>query len=413
MVTEKMYDKLAELVVKKGVNVQKDQPVVIEAHVQDAAFVKKVAKCAYEAGARYVTVEWHDNDLTKMAYQYETKEVLSEVPQWKYDKTKYQHDGGACYISILSDKPGVMADADSEKIRAASVAYHTKMEDLFPYTMNNIGQWSVIGVPSVDWAKVVFPDLPEEEAFEKLGDAIFAVTRVTEDNDPIAEWEQHDKEMIEHAAQLNAYRFEKLHFTSEIGTDVWVELVQDHIWAGGGSTTPGGVFFDPNMPTEECFCMPLKTGVNGIVYASKPLDYEGKVIDGFWLRFENGKVVDYGAQEGETALEQLLNFDDGSSYLGEVALVPYDSPISQSGVLFFNTLYDENAACHLALGRPYPENIRGGEEMSTEELKAHGANHSMVHEDFMIGTRGMKIDGIREDGTVVPVFRNGNWAEGF
>ena len=222
MVTEKMYDKLAELVVKKGVNVQKDQPVVIEAHVQDAAFVKKVAKCAYEAGARYVTVEWHDSDLTKMAYQYETKEVLSEVPQWKYDKTKYQHDGGACYISILSDKPGVMADADSEKIRAASIAYHTKMEDLFPYTMNNIGQWSVIGVPSVDWAKVVFPDLPEEEAFEKLGDAIFAVTRVTEDNDPIAEWEQHDKEMIEHAAQLNAYRFEKLHFTSEIGTDVWV-----------------------------------------------------------------------------------------------------------------------------------------------------------------------------------------------
>ena len=413
MVTEKMYDKLAELVVKKGVNVQKDQPVVIEAHVQDAAFVKKVAKCAYEAGARYVTVEWHDSDLTKMAYQYETKEVLSEVPQWKYDKTKYQHDGGACYISILSDKPGVMADADSEKIRAASIAYHTKMEDLFPYTMNNIGQWSVIGAPSVDWAKVVFPDLPEEEAFEKLGDAIFAVTRVTEDNDPIAEWEQHDKEMIEHAAQLNAYRFEKLHFTSEIGTDVWVELVQDHIWAGGGSTTPGGVFFDPNMPTEECFCMPLKTGVNGIVYASKPLDYEGKVIDGFWLRFENGKVVDYGAQEGETALEQLLNFDDGSSYLGEVALVPYDSPISQSGVLFFNTLYDENAACHLALGRPYPENIRGGEEMSTEELKAHGANHSMVHEDFMIGTRGMKIDGIREDGTVVRVFRNGNWAEGF
>ena len=185
-----MYDKLAQLVVRKGrkgANVQKDQPLIIRAHVQDAAFVKKVAKCAYEAGAKYVTVEWHDNDLTKMAYQYESTEVLSQVPQWKYDKTKAQHDDGACYITILSDKPGVMADVDSEKIKAANMAYYTKMADLVGYTMNNEGQWSVIGVPSVDWAKTVFPDLPEEEAFEKLGDAIFAVTRVSEDNDPIAE----------------------------------------------------------------------------------------------------------------------------------------------------------------------------------------------------------------------------------
>ena len=413
MVTEKMYDKLAELVVKKGANVQKDQPVVIRANVQDAAFVKKVVKRAYEAGARYVSVEWHDDDLTKMSYQYESVEVLSEIPQWRYDKTKYQHDGGACYITILSEKPGVMADVDSEKIKAANMAYYTKMADLIPYTMNNIGQWSVIGVPSVEWAKVVFPDLSEEEAFEKLGDALFAVTRVTEDNDPVADWDLHDKELIAHAERLNSYKFKKLHFTGENGTDLEVELMDGHIWIGGGCMTPGGVYFDPNMPTEECFTMPKKTGVNGIVYASKPLDYEGKVIDGFWLRFENGKVVDFGAKERQDSLAQLLSFDEGSSYLGEVALVPYDSPISQSGILFFNTLYDENAACHLALGRPYPENIRGGEEMSKEDLIAHGANHSMVHEDFMIGTRGMKIDGIREDGTVVPVFRNGNWAEGF
>ena len=297
MVTEKMYDKLAQLVVRKGVNVQKDQPVVIRAHVQDAAFVKKIVKCAYEAGARYVSVEWHDSDLTRMAYEYESKEVLSQVPQWKYDKTKVQHDDGACYITVLSDKPGVMAGVDSEKIKAANMAYYTKMADLMSYTMNNEGQWSVIGVPSVEWAKIVFPDLPEEEAFEKLGDAIFAVTRVSEDNDPIAEWNLHDKELIEHAQKMNSYRFVKLHFTSELGTDVEVELVKDHIWVGGGCTTPGGVYFDPNMPTEECFCMPLKTGVNGIVYASKPLDYEGKVIDGFWLRFENGKAVEFGARE--------------------------------------------------------------------------------------------------------------------
>ena len=409
MVSEKMYDKLAKLVVKKGVNVQKDQPVIINAHVRDAAFAEKVARYAYEAGARYVSVDWHDTELTKMAYRYETTQVLSEVPQWQYDKRKYRNDGGACFITVISDEPGALADADGEKVNAANMAFYTKMEDLMAYTMNNEGQWSVIGVPSVEWAKVVFPDLSEEEAFEKLGDAVFAVTRVTEENDPVAEWDRHDREMIEHARKLNGFCFKKLHFTSELGTDVYVELVEDHIWVGGGCTTPAGVYFDPNMPTEECFCMPLKTGVNGIVYASKPLDYQGKLIEDFWLRFENGKVVDFDAKKEKEALAKLLSFDEGASYLGEVALVPYDSPVSQTGILFFNTLYDENAACHLALGRPYPENIAGGVEMDKEELAARGANDSMVHEDFMIGTRDMNIDGIRKDGTVVPVFRKGNF----
>ena len=409
MVSEKMYDKLAELVVKKGVNVQKDQPVIIKASVQDADFVKKVAKCAYEAGARYVSVQWHDIDLSRMAYLYETDEVLAEIPQWQYDRMKYQQDGGACYITIASDEPGAMADIDSGKLRIANQAYFAKMADLMPYTMNNVGQWTVIGLPSVPWAKAVFPDLSEEEAFEKLGDAIFSVTRVTEDNDPIADWEQHDRELLEHAGKLNGFRFRELHFTSELGTDLHVELVKDHIWVGGGCTTPKGVFFDPNMPTEECFCMPVKTGTNGIVYASKPLDYNGKLIENFWLRFEDGRVVDYDAEKGKEALSQMISFDEGASYLGEVALVPYDSPVSRSGVLFLHTLYDENAACHLALGRPYPENLEGGVEMSKEELAAHGANDSMLHEDFMIGTREMSIDGIREDGTAVPVFRHGNF----
>ena len=404
-----MYDKLAELVVKKGVNVQKDQPVIIKASVQDAAFARKVAKCAYEAGARYVSVQWHDTDLSRMAYLYETDEVLAEVPQWQYDRMKYQQDGGACYINITSDEPGAMADIDSGKLRIANQAYSAKMADLVPYTMNNVGQWTVIGVPSAAWARAVFPDLDEEEAFEKLGDAIFSVTRVTQDNDPIAEWEQHDRELLEHADRLNGFNFKKLHFTSELGTDLDVELVKGHIWVGGGCTTPKGVFFDPNMPTEECFCMPVKTGTNGIVYASKPLDYNGKLIENFWLRFEDGRVVDFDAEKGKEALSQMISFDEGASYLGEVALVPYDSPVSQSGVLFLHTLYDENAACHLALGRPYPENLEGGVDMSKEELAAHGANDSMLHEDFMIGTREMSIDGIREDGTAVPVFRHGNF----
>ena len=409
MVTEKMYDKLAALLVKKGVNVQKDQPVVINASVRDAGFVEKIVKYAYEAGAKYVSVEWSDSKVAKMAYQYQSKETLAEIPQWMYDKRKYQQDGGACYISVASGKPGEMADVDGEKIRTANMAFYSKMADLMSYTMNNEGQWTIAGVPSVEWAKVVFPDLPDDEAFEKLGDAIFAVTRVTEDNDPIADWNEHDKELIEHAKKLNEYNFEKLHFTSELGTDLYVGLVKKHIWVGGGCTTPKGVYFDPNMPTEEIFCMPLKTGTNGIVYASKPLSYNGKVIKDFWLRFENGKVTDYDAKEEKEALKTLLDFDEGSRYLGEVALVPYDSPVSASGILFFNTLYDENAACHLALGRPYPENIEGGVDMSKEELAAHGANDSMQHNDFMFGTKEMDIDGIKEDGTVVPVFRKGNF----
>ncbi|MBQ6494050.1 MAG: aminopeptidase [Erysipelotrichaceae bacterium] len=409
MVSEKLYEKMAELVVKKGVNVQKDQPVIINANVHDLEFVKKVVRYAYEAGAKYVTVNWRDTDLDKMAYQYMSKETLSVIPQWRYDKVKYEHDNEACYISIASDKPGAMKDVDSDKINAANVAYYTKMADLISYTANNEGQWCVIGLPSLEWAKVVFPELSDEEAFDKLVEAIFTVTRVTEDNDPIAEWEKHDKEMSEHAAKLNDYDFKELHFTSELGTDLTVGLVNDHIWVGGGCTTPKGIFFDPNMPTEECFCMPLKTGTNGIVHASKPLSYNGKVIEDFWFRFENGKVVDFDAKKEKESLKQLLEFDEGASYLGEVALVPYDSPISRSGILFFNTLYDENAACHLALGRPYPENIKGGVDMNKEELKAHGANDSMQHEDFMFGTREMNIDGIQKDGTVVPVFRNGNF----
>ena len=410
MVSEKMYDKLAELVVKKGVNLQKGQPVVIKANVQDAAFVRKTARYAYEAGAKYVSVEWRDTELTKMDYQYQTEEVLAEVPQWLYDRTKYQHDGGACYISILSDKPGAMAEIDSEKIRTANMAYYAKMEDLMSYTMHNEGQWCVIGLPSAEWAEVVFPDLSEEEAVEKLGDAIFAVTRVTEDNDPITEWEKHDRELLEYADKMNSFGFRQLHFTSELGTDLVVGLMEDNMWISGGCVTPKGVYFDPNMPTEECFGMPTKAGTTGIVYASKPLNYQGKVIEDFWLRFENGKVVDFGAKKEKESLERLLNFDEGSRYLGEVALVPYDSPVSQSGVLFFNTLYDENAACHLALGKPYPENLPGGSELSEEELTAKGANDSMQHVDFMLGTAKTEVDGIQKDGTVIPVFRNGNFA---
>ena len=409
MVTEKMYEKMAELAVRRGVNIQKGQPLVLNANIRDAAFVRMCVRKAYEAGAGSVTVNWLDQELTKMDYEFQSVETLTDIPDWIYDRMKHQHDRGAAYLRILSDRPGAMKDADPAKVNAYQQAYYRKVADLQGYTMNNVGQWSLFGLPSREWASVVFPDLDEEEAFEKLGDAIFAVSRVSEDNDPLKDWEEHDAELIRHADILNEYNFKALHFTSELGTDLTVELVKDHIWAGGGCTTPAGVYFDPNLPTEEVFCMPHKYGTNGIVYASRPLSYQGKVIEDFWIRFENGKAVEFDAKKEREALKNLIEFDEGSSYLGEVALVPYDSPVSQSGILFFNTLYDENAACHLALGRPYPENLKGGTEMSDEELKAHGANDSMEHEDFMFGTEGMNVDGITEDGRKVPVFRNGTF----
>ncbi len=409
MLSAVYYEKLAKLAVRKGVNVQKDQPVVISAAVRDAAFVRLLVKEAYEAGARYVEVNWSDTELTRLDYTYQTKETLEEVPQWAFDRRKTNNDAGACYLTVRSDAPGALDGLDPEKIHAASVAVSRKMRPLRAYTMNNEGQWCVLGLPSPEWARKIFPDLEEQEAFDRLEEAIFSVSRVTEDGDPIAAWDEHDGNLMRYGEKLTDRQFTALHFTSGLGTDITVGLVKDHIWVGGGCFTPKGVYFDPNIPTEECFCMPEKTGTNGIVYASKPLSYQGRVIENFWLRFENGKVVDFGAEKEADALRKLVEFDEGSCYLGEVALVPYDSPVSRSGILFFNTLYDENAACHLALGACYPENLKGGTEMSEEELAAHGANNSMTHCDFMFGTADMDIDGILPDGTRVPVFRKGNY----
>ena len=409
MLSAVYYEKLAKLAVRKGVNVQKDQPVVISAAVRDAAFVRLLVKEAYEAGARYVEVNWSDTELTRLDYTYQTKETLEEVPQWAFDRRKTNNDAGACYLTVRSDAPGALDGLDPEKIHAASVAVSRKMRPLRAYTMNNEGQWCVLGLPSPEWARKIFPDLEEQEAFDRLEEAIFSVSRVTEDGDPIAAWDEHDGNLMRYGEKMTNRQFTALHFTSGLGTDITVGLVKDHIWVGGGCFTPKGVYFDPNIPTEECFCMPEKTGTNGIVYASKPLSYQGRVIENFWLRFENGKVVDFGAEKEADALRKLVEFDEGSCYLGEVALVPYDSPVSRSGILFFNTLYDENAACHLALGACYPENLKGGTEMSEEELAAHGANNSMTHCDFMFGTADMDIDGILPDGTRVPVFRKGNY----
>ncbi len=404
-----LYQKYAKLIVRRGVNVQQGQPVVIRAAVQNYEFVRMLVQEAYEAGASRVEIDWRDESITKAEYAYRSEEQLANIPDWMVERQALRVQDRFCLISLVSDTPGYLKEVNGLKLQAYSSAYSKKMKPYSHYLNNNEGQWCVAGYPTVEWAKILFPEEEEQAAFEKLEDAIFMTSRVDEESDPLQNWKEHDAELIAHADTLNRYGFQALHFTSELGTDLTVELVKNHVWVGGGDATPEGVYFDPNIPTEEVFCMPYKYGVNGVVYASKPLSYQGTVIENFHLRFENGKVVEHHAEKEEEALTNLLNFDAGSRYLGEVALVPYDSPISQLGFLFFNTLYDENAACHLALGQAYPENMQNGVRMSEEELIANGMNDSLQHEDFMFGTKHMHVDGILPDGSVVAIFDEGHF----
>ena len=404
-----LAEKYAELVVRSGVNVQKGQLLVINASVQDHEFVRLCVEEGYKAGAGMVEVKWSDEICGRLNYLYQSTESLSVVDDWQVERVKLEHERKACYLSINSSTPGLMKDIDPAKMKSARMAFMQKMAPYMSYTMNNEGQWCVAALPNKSWACKVFPNLDEDKAFEALENAILMSVRIREDNDPVEEWKKHDEELMRHCQLLNELNFRTLHFESELGTDLYVDLVKDHIWVGGGCFTPEKVFFNPNMPTEECFCMPYKTGVRGKVVASKPLSYGGKVIEGFWFEFADGKVINHGAQKELETLNDMLDTDEGSRYLGEVALISYDSPISRSNILFYNTLFDENASCHLALGRAYPENVKGGTEMSREQLDAVGSNYSMNHVDFMFGTREMKVTGIKYDGSEIPVFEHGNF----
>ena len=409
MVNEGLLKKYASLAVRTGVNVEKGQLLVIKADVRDRAFVELCVGEAYKAGAGQVRIHWNDEDISHLGYEYETTESLSYVPDWVVERTRFEQEKGAAYLNIDSSTPGLMADIDQEKLTAVRLENMKKMKPFQAYTMNNIGQWSIVALPGEKWAGKVFPEKEGKEAGDALWDAILKAVRVREDNDPVAEWKEHDDELMRHCRLLNDLNFDRLHFESELGTDLFVGLVKDHIWSGGGNYSKSGTFFNANMPTEEVFCMPDRNRVEGKVFASKPLSYGGKVIEDFWFSFKDGTVVDYGAKKEKDALTKLLETDEGSRHLGEVALISYDSPISNLNLLFFNTLFDENASCHLALGRCYPENIKGGEEMSEEELLFHGGNQSMNHVDFMFGTREMRVTGIKEDGSEVALFKDGNF----
>jgi len=404
-----MLNEYAKLCVKVGINIQSGQPLVINSPIEGAYFVRLVAENAYELGASEVHVNWNDEVLTKLKFENAPMEVFENFPKWYADGLEDYAKKGAGFLSISAQDPELLKEIDPKKIAANNKSSSIALKEWRKYTMNDINPWCVISIPTKSWAKRVFPNVSEEEAVEKLWAAIFNATRMDLE-DPIKAWEDHMDNLKDKVDFLNNKEFKTLHYTSSNGTDLVVELPEGHIWAGGGAIDSKNTYFAPNMPTEEVFTMPLKTGVNGVVYSTKPLNYAGNTIDEFKLTFKDGKVFDFDAKVGKETLSMLLDIDEGAKYLGEVALVPYDSPISNSNIIFINTLFDENASCHFAFGKAYPTNIVGGEKMTDEELEAHGVNNSLTHVDFMIGSEDMNILGETKEGEKIQVFQNGNWA---
>ncbi|WP_442916889.1 aminopeptidase [Lysinibacillus sp. 54212] len=400
--------KYAELAVKVGVNIQKGQFLYIAASTDTVDFVRLVTKIAYEHGARQVFVDFTDDQITRQRYELAPEDSFDFYPAWKVQERESLAEQGAAFMSIVSQSPDLLKGIHSKRIASVQKATGLALNKYRQYVQSDKISWTVIAAPSKEWAAKVFPELPENEQVDALWSAIFKATRSTLDN-PVEAWMQHNDTLHEKVNYLNEKSYTKLHYTAP-GTDLTIELPKGHLWCGASSVNEQGDSFMANMPTEEVFTVPNKTGVNGYVSSTKPLSYGGNIIDNFKITFENGRIINIEAAQGEEVLKALVETDEGSHYLGEVALVPHQSPISESGLLFFNTLFDENASNHLAIGSAYAFCLEGGKTMSSEELLQHGLNQSITHVDFMIGSSEMNIDGITEDGKVEAVFRNGNWA---
>ncbi len=405
----RQIEKYADLLVRIGINVQKDQTLVIASPIECAEFARIVTVKAYEAGAREVVMRWIDEKSTKIRYQMANDEIFDEFPEWTKDYFNSYAEKDAAFLSISASDPELMKDVDPKKMSRASKVSSVALEHYRSRMMSNKNVWCVASIPTDAWAKKVFPEASLEKATELLWTAIYKAVRVDLE-DPIQAWKDHQSNLNEKLTFLNENAFKAVRYKNSIGTDCLVELPKNHVWFGGGDVAPQGHVFVANMPTEEVFTMPKANGVNGKIVSSMPLNYNGNVIEDFSFTFKDGLVVDYDAKKGKEVLKELLATDEGAMRLGEVALVPYDSPISNQKILFFNTLFDENASCHFALGKAYPICVKGGDEMSKEELIAAGANDSLTHVDFMVGTDDLEIIGIKEDGTEVQVFINGNFA---
>ncbi len=406
--TKTRLKKYAELIAKCGANVQKGQDVLINAELDQPEFIEMLVKECYKAGARRVLVDWIHQPLTALNVKYCSRKTLGEMDEWQIKKWEWQADVLPCKIFITSEDPDGLAGVDQKKF-AESSAKRSKIIKPIRLKMENKYQWCIAAVPGKKWAKKVFPDLKVNAAVEKLWEAIFTAARVTED--PIAEWAKHNANLAKKCEYLNSLNIRKLVYKSSNGTDLTVGMIPEATFMAGGEKTHGrGVYFNPNIPTEEVFTSPKRGEAEGIVYSSMPLSYGGQLINDFWFRFEGGKIVEFGAKENEDMLREMLNMDEGAAYLGECALGPYSSPLRASGILFYETLFDENAACHLAIGRGFSGVLRDAEKHTESEAHELGINDSVIHVDFMIGTSDMDITAITESGEEIAIFRSGEWA---
>ncbi len=397
----------ARLIVRCGVNIQKGQELIVSAGLDQPEFVKLVVEEAYKAKAKKVTVEWHYGPLSKIHTRYQSVKTMAEVTQWQKAKQEHYCNILPATLYLASEDPDGMKGVNHAKMAKARKISYPILKSYYDRRENQY-QWCIAAVPGAAWAKKVFPGMRTSAAMEKLWEAILEASRVNED--PVKAWEEHNANLKARCEYLNSLGIEALHYTAENGTDLTVGMISEGIFCGGGEVSRQGVFFNPNIPTEECFISPMRGKAEGIVYSTMPLSYQGQLIENFSLRFENGKAVEAKAEKGEELLKTMISMDEGAAYLGECALVPQNSPICQSGILFYETLFDENAACHLAMGAGYADTIRDHHNKTLEQCRELGINDSMIHVDFMIGCDSMNIDAICADGKTVPVFRNGNWA---
>ena len=400
--------KYANLIARTGVNIQKGQEVIINAELDQPEFVKMLVDECYKAGASKVSVDWTYQPLTKLNVRHCSAKVLGNLDKWQLEKWEHQADVLPCKIYLMSEDPDGLAGVNQKKY-ATAMASRSKQIKPIRNRMENKYQWCIAAVPGKGWAKKVFPGERTSVAVEKLWEAILSTSRV--DENPIEAWNKHNADLKSRCDYLNSLGIKELKYKASNGTDFRVGLLPDAIFMAGGEETLGrGVYYNPNIPTEEVFTSPRKGDADGVVYSSKPLSYGGQLIDNFMFRFEKGKIVEVKAEQNEELLREIVNMDDGASFLGEVALVPYSSPIQESGILFYNTLFDENAACHLAIGRGFTNVIVDYDKFTEEELHAKGINDSIVHEDFMIGTADMSITAVCANGREVAIFKDGEWA---
>ncbi len=408
MVAQSNIDKYAKLIVEVGANIQKDQYLMITSPIETAYFARALTQYAYERGARKVFVDYVDEQLARIMYEKAPEEAFLEYPEWQAEGKRKLAEKNCAFITISASNPDNLKGADARRIATMQKTAGMALEGFRRYIQNGEVAWCIASIPTVGWSKKVFPEAQtDEEAVEKLWDKIFVATRIYEE-DPVAAWQTHTDNLEARSKYLTDKRITSLHYIAP-GTDLTVQLPKGHIWVGGGGDNKVGTYYVANMPTEEVFTMPHKYGVEGVLASTKPLSHGGNVIDNFTLHFEKGRIVDFTAETGYDTLKQLIETDEGSHYLGEVAIVPFDSPVANTNTIFFNTLFDENASCHFAIGSAYPDTIEAGTTMTKEQLEAVGANTSLTHVDFMVGSNKLDVIATTETGETLQVLKNGDW----